>query len=56
MEKKYSIGKEVFHEMFGSGRIIYIEGKGDSMKISVDFEAVGIKKLRVKYANLKVLN
>ena len=53
---KYNIGKLVAHEMFGIGRIIDIEGAGEFTKMMVDFDAVGKKKLLVKYANLKYIN
>ena len=51
----YTIGKAVAHEIFGTGRIIQIEGRGEFMKVLVDFEIVGKKKLLAKYAHLKVL-
>ncbi len=54
--EKYKIGEAVLHEMFGNGRIVEIEGRGEFMKVLVDFEVVGEKKLLLKYANLKVMN
>ncbi|MFC1562639.1 ATP-dependent helicase [candidate division KSB1 bacterium] len=55
-DEKFKSGGLVLHEIFGTGRIIETEGKGESMKILVNFDAVGDKKLVVKYANLKILN
>ena len=53
--EKYKIGEAVVHEIFGNGRIVEIEGSGEFMKVLVDFEVVGEKKLMLKYANLKVI-
>ena len=53
--EKYKIGEAVLHETFGNGRIVEIEGRGEFMKVLVDFEDVGEKKLLLKYANLKVI-
>ena len=55
-DEKYKIGKAVIHEIFGNGRIVEIEDRGEFMKVLVDFEVVGEKKLLLKYANLKVID
>ncbi len=55
-DERYRAGRSVAHEIFGIGRIIEIEGTGEFVKILVDFEAVGRKKLLVKYANLKFMD
>lgn len=48
-------GSIVQHDVFGKGRVIYLEGYGDHQKVIVEFKS-GIKKhLMVKYANLKVI-
>ena len=49
------IGAEVKHSMFGIGKVLYKEGRGETMKLTVDFYDVGQKKLMAKYANLEVL-
>ena len=43
----------VRHEMFGRGRVIEVNGKGESQKAVVQFDEVGTKNLIVKYAKLR---
>lgn len=48
-------GSLVQHDVFGKGRVIYIDGYGEHQKVIVEFKS-GVKKhLMVKYANLKVI-
>jgi DNA helicase II / ATP-dependent DNA helicase PcrA len=47
-------GSRVQHEMFGKGKVIRTSGKGETMKVVVDFEDFGVKNLLVKFARLKV--
>ncbi|BDX38168.1 DNA helicase [Tenuifilaceae bacterium CYCD] len=49
-------GIEVFHEKFGQGRVIAIEGDGANKKATVLFQTAGQKNLLLKYANLKVIS
>lgn len=51
----YKIGSMVYHETFGKGKIIDLEGQGKKMKISVAFEGNIRKKLISQYANLTPL-
>ncbi len=51
-----SVGSEVKHELFGVGKIITKDGRGQDMKITVNFYNFGKKRLVVKYANLEILN
>jgi DNA helicase-2/ATP-dependent DNA helicase PcrA len=46
-------GTAVRHEMFGKGKVIRVTGKGDTMKVVVDFEEYGVKNLLVKFARLR---
>jgi DNA helicase-2/ATP-dependent DNA helicase PcrA len=46
-------GTYVRHEMFGRGKVIRVTGKGDAMKVVVDFEDFGIKNLLVRFARLR---
>lgn len=48
-----SVGSRVFHESFGKGKILAIDGKGDNARAIVDFESVGRKHLMLKFANLR---
>ncbi|MBD3226485.1 MAG: AAA family ATPase [Caldithrix sp.] len=52
-DQMYKVGQPVYHETFGKGEIINLEGNGDKMKITVHFEDEDlVKKLIKKYANL----
>jgi DNA helicase-2/ATP-dependent DNA helicase PcrA len=46
-------GTPVRHEMFGKGKVIRVTGKGDAMKVVVDFDDYGVKNLLVKFARLR---
>lgn len=48
-------GTAVSHDRFGVGKVVSVEGSGDNVKVSVDFDQVGIKKLLLKFARLKRL-
>lgn len=48
-------GARVRHAKLGLGKVLQIEGKGDSAKLIVYFESVGRRKLIAKYANLDVI-
>jgi DNA helicase-2/ATP-dependent DNA helicase PcrA len=46
------IGMKVQHKLFGSGKVIALQGSGDAKKARVFFERVGEKTLVLKFANL----
>jgi len=46
-------GERVTHDTFGSGAVVAVSGFGPDIKVTVDFESVGRKKLLARYANLK---
>lgn len=46
-------GMAVFHDRFGWGQVIEIEGKGPNKTAQIKFEKAGTKKLLLRYANLK---
>lgn len=48
-------GRWVLHSSFGRGRILAVDGKGEKMKVTVDFEDRGEKKIVVKYGNLRLI-
>ncbi len=53
---EFRVGQPVYHETFGKGQIIQLEGHGDKMKITVHFFKDKInKKLIKKFANLSPL-
>jgi len=46
-------GSRVSHRTFGAGRVIDVSGFGDDVKVTVDFESVGRKRLLARYAGLE---
>jgi DNA helicase II / ATP-dependent DNA helicase PcrA len=46
-------GSVVRHEIFGCGRVVEVNGKGDAQKAGVQFDGYGMKNLIVKYARLR---
>lgn len=48
-------GSRVEHRLFGQGDVVRIELAGDSELVHVDFGNIGMKKLLLKYAKIKVL-
>lgn len=49
----FAPGEQVLHDTFGSGRVVEVNGFGRDAKVTVDFEAVGRKRLLVRYAKLE---
>ena len=56
VEAEFKINDMVNHKLYGNGRIIDIQGIGESAKISIKFRGNVIKKFIKKYANLKNIN
>lgn len=46
-------GERVLHETFGSGSVVEISGFGRDLKVTVDFDEEGRKKLLLRYAALQ---
>ena len=53
---KYDAGVKVYHKKFGEGVINYVEPEGDDLKVDINFEKVGHKRLMAKYANLEIID
>ncbi|HXX33120.1 MAG TPA: UvrD-helicase domain-containing protein [Thermodesulfobacteriota bacterium] len=49
------IGMRVRHPKFGEGRVKSIEGMDEDQKATVVFQNVGAKRLKVRYANLEIM-
>ena len=49
-------GVFILHNRFGRGKVLRIEGTGDSTKATVQFENVGTKQLLLKFAKFEVLD
>ena len=52
---KYQEGTKVFHKKFGEGIISSIEPENDDLKVDIQFEKFGHKRLMAKYANLEII-
>lgn len=46
-------GERVVHDTFGSGSVVEISGFGRDLKVTVDFDEAGRKKLLLRYASLE---
>jgi DNA helicase-2/ATP-dependent DNA helicase PcrA len=46
-------GERVAHPTFGSGTVLEVSGFGPDLKVTVDFDSVGRKKLLARYADLE---
>jgi DNA helicase-2/ATP-dependent DNA helicase PcrA len=49
------VGMRVRHPKFGEGRVKSVEGMNVDQKVLILFQSVGAKRLKVKYANLEIL-
>lgn len=49
-------GMEVMHEKFGEGKVVAIEGAGVNKIASIHFNGLGIKKIMLKFAKVKILS
>ncbi len=52
---KYSTGIRVYHKKFGEGIITKTVPEGDDLKVDIDFEKSGHKRLMAKFANLEII-
>ena len=52
---KYESGVRVFHKKFGEGTINKVEPEGEDLKVDIDFDKVGHKRLMAKFANLEII-
>ena len=52
---KYKEGVRIYHKKFGEGVISNVEPEGDDLKVDIQFDKVGHKRLMAKFANLEVL-
>jgi DNA helicase-2/ATP-dependent DNA helicase PcrA len=49
------IGMRVRHPKFGEGKVTFLEGIDEDQKVTVFFQTAGGKRLKVRYANLEIL-
>lgn len=48
-------GAYILHNRFGRGKVLKVEGTGDNIKATVQFENVGTKQLLLKFAKFEVI-
>jgi DNA helicase-2/ATP-dependent DNA helicase PcrA len=53
--KNLQVGMTVYHQRFGNGKVLNIEGKFPNSKATVHFEETGQKQLLLKFARLKII-
>ena len=51
----YAVGQKVEHKKFGLGTITKIEPEDDDLKVEIQFEKSGMKRLMAKYSNIKIV-
>ncbi len=49
------VGRIVQHKTFGRGKVLKVEGAGDSLALEIMFTGIGVKKVLAKYAHLTVI-
>ncbi len=52
---QYKQGNRVYHKKFGEGTISMVEPEGDDLKVDIQFDKVGHKRLMAKFANLELI-
>ena len=53
---EYEVGQKVEHKKFGIGTITKIEPEDDDLKVEIEFERSGMKRLMAKYAGIKIID
>lgn len=52
---KFVVGVSVNHRKFGVGKIVLVEPEDDDLKLEIEFETFGTKRLMAKFARLEIL-
>ena len=52
---KYQEGQRVYHKKFGEGTINSLEPEGNDIKVDINFDKVGHKRLMAKFAGLEII-
>ncbi len=52
---QYEAGVRVFHKKFGEGTIHLVEPEGEDLKVDINFDKAGHKRLMAKFANLEII-
>ena len=54
--ESFQVGTKVFHKKFGEGIITKTEPEDNDLKVDIEFEKVGNKRLMAKFANLEIID
>ena len=49
------VGSSVYHDRFGKGKVIDLEGVALNQKATIDFAKTGRKQLLLRFAKLKLI-
>lgn len=52
---KYQVGQRVYHKKFGEGTITKLEQEGNDVKVDLEFDKAGHKRLMAKFACLEII-
>ncbi len=52
---QYTSGVRVFHKKFGEGTINLVEPEGEDLKVDINFDKAGHKRLMARFANLEII-
>ena len=52
---QFRAGVTVYHKKFGEGVINSVEQEGEDLKLDINFEKAGHKRLMAKFANLEII-
>ena len=52
---KYQVGLRVYHKKFGEGTITKLEQEGNDIKVDLEFDKAGHKRLMAKFAGLEII-
>ena len=52
----YQAGQRVYHKKFGEGTINSVEEEGNDLKVDIQFDKVGNKRLMAKFAGLEIID
>ena len=52
---KFRAGVTVYHKKFGEGVINSAQQEGEDLKLDINFEKFGHKRLMAKFANLEII-
>lgn len=56
IQTPYSPGAKVLHPDFGQGVIQKTEGKADNLKLTIQFQRAGVKKIMLNYCQLEIVH